>query len=126
MIDLSFPINLLIEDRRRALGLTRRELVTRAGYRNVAKGLRRLDELLAGKFHTARGLLDRLPTALDVPAETVNGAVAATDRQMRAAEDAAWRAAFEPYAVILTEHERPTSITLAAFTGADRQLRVDF
>jgi hypothetical protein len=123
---LASPIKLLIEDRRQLLGLTRQDVVRRAGYRNVSKGLRRLDELLAGEWRKARGLIDRLPAALEVPAETVNEAVSETDRQMRAAEDAAWRAAFKPHAIILTEHTRPTSITMAIFTGADRKLRVDF
>jgi hypothetical protein len=121
-----FPIKLLIEDRRRLLGLTRRDVVRRAGYRNVSKGLRRLDELLAGEWRKARGLIDRLPAALGMPAETVNEAVSETDRQMRAAEDAAWRAAFKPHAIILTEHTRPTQITFAAICGADRKLRIEF
>ena len=45
---LVYPIKLLIEDRRRLLGLTRQDVVRRAGYRNISKGCRRLDELLAG------------------------------------------------------------------------------
>jgi hypothetical protein len=126
LLMLASPIKLLIEDRRRLLGLTRRDVVRRAGYRNVSKGLRRLDELLSGEWRKARGLIDRLPAALDMPAETVNEAVSETDRQMRAAEDAAWRSAFNPHAIILTEHTRPTQITLAAICGADRKLRIDF
>ncbi len=120
------PIQLLIEDRIRVLGLRRQDVARRAGYTNLSKGCRRLDELLAGDLHTTRGLIDRLPAALDVPAETVNEAVAETKRQRWAAEDAAWRAAFKPHGIILTEHERPTSITMAAISGADRKLWVDF
>jgi hypothetical protein len=105
---LVYPIKLLIEDRRRLLGLTRQDVVRRAGYRNISKGCRRLDELLAGELRTARALIDRLPASLEVPAEVVTEAVAETARQMRAAEDAAWRAAFKPHAIILTEHTRPT------------------
>jgi hypothetical protein len=120
------PIKLLVEERCRVLGLTRRDIVHRAGYRNVSKGLRRLDELIAGEWRRARGLIDRLPVALNVAAEIVNEAVSETERQMRAAEDAAWRATFKPHAIILTEHTRPTQITLAAICGADRNLWVDF
>jgi hypothetical protein len=122
----SSPLANLIEARRLELGLRRQDVARRAGYTNLSKGCRRLDELLAGDLHTTRGLIDRLPAALDVPAETVNEAVAETKRQRRAAEDRAWRAAFKPHAIILTEHTRPTSITMAIFTGADRKLWVDF
>ena len=81
---------------------------------------------LPGELRTARGLVDRLPASLEVPAEVVTEAVAETARQMRAAEDAAWRAAFKPHAIILTEHTRPTQITMAAICGADRRLRIEF
>ena len=39
----------------------------RAGYKNIAEGLRRLDELLAGDLDKTRGLIRALPAALDVP-----------------------------------------------------------
>src|SRR6266699_6393187 len=119
------PIKTLIENRSRDLGLSRQDIVQRAGYRNIAKGCRRLDELLTGDVHVARGLIDRLPAALDVPAATVTEAIAETARQQREAEDAAYRAAFRPHAIILTEHRIPTQITFA-ITGVDQQLRVDF
>jgi hypothetical protein len=67
-----------------------------------------------------------LPAALDVPAATVTEAIAETTQQQREAEDAAWRAAFKPHAVVLTEHRIPTQITFAAITGADAHLIVNF
>jgi hypothetical protein len=120
------PIQRLIENRCLALGLSRLHLIRRAGYENTAKGLRRLDELLAGELRTTRGLIERLPAALDVPTEIVNAAISETDRQRRAEQERAYRTSFKPHAIILTEHIRPTHITFAAITGADRQLRVDF
>jgi len=119
-------IKTLVEKRSRELGLSRQDVVRRAGYVNLSKGYRRLDALLAGDLHTTRGLIDRLAVALDVPVEVVTEAVEATQREIWAQQDAAWRASFRPHAVILTEHERPTSITMAAFSSADRQLRVEF
>jgi hypothetical protein len=120
------PIQVLIEDRCLELGLTRHDIVRRAGYTNLSKGHRKLDELLLGDLWHSRGLISRLPAALGVSADVVNEAVAETERQMRAAEDVAYRAAFRPHAIILTEYTRPTSITMAAIGGADRKLRVDF
>ncbi len=107
-------ITALIDDRCRELGLSRHDVVRRAGYTNLSKGHRKLDELLTGDLHHSRGLIDRLPVALDVPAEVVHKAVEATKQQRWEAEDAAWRAGFVPHAIILTEHEKPTSITMAA------------
>jgi hypothetical protein len=81
---------------------------------------------LAGDLHTTRGLIERLPTALDLPIEAVTEAVAETKRQYWAKVDAEWRASFVPHAVILTEHRIPTSIIMAVITGADRHLWVNF
>jgi hypothetical protein len=120
------PIKTLIENRIHDLGLLRKDMVRRAGYVNLSKGHRRLDELLAGELHHSRGLIDRLPAALDVPAEAVHEAIAETARQQREAQDAAYRAAFRPHAIILTENHIPTQITFAAITGADRQLWINF
>jgi hypothetical protein len=57
------PIKTLIDNRSRDLGLSRQDIVQRAGYRNIAKGCRRrFDELLSGNVNAARGLIDRLPS----------------------------------------------------------------
>jgi hypothetical protein len=122
----ALPIQALIEDRCHTLGLSCHDVVRRARYVNLSKGHRRLDELLGGNLHHTQGLIERLPVALDLPVSTVTEAVEATERELWAREDAAWRAGFVPHAIILTEHERPTSITFAAFTAADRHLIVNF
>ena len=49
-----------------------------------------------------------------------------TGRQLRLADDNAYRAAFEPHAVILTERLIPQPIFVAAFIGPARLLRIDF
>src|SRR3989442_8738805 len=95
------PLKTLIENRSRDLGLSRQDIVQRAGYRNIAKGCRRLDELLTGDVQAARGLIDRLPAALDVPAEAVHEAIAETTRQKWAEKDSVWRSSFRPHAIIL-------------------------
>jgi hypothetical protein len=119
------PIRQLIEDRCRTLNISRRHLIRRAGYENTGKGLRRLDELLAGELRTTR-TYRTAPAALDVAPELVTLAISETDRQRRAEQERAYRAAFKPHAIILTENNRSSHITFAAITGADRQLRIDF
>ena len=44
------PIGALIINRLHVLDLPRGRLLCGAGYKNIAKGLRRLDELLAGQL----------------------------------------------------------------------------
>jgi hypothetical protein len=126
-------IGSLISDRSRVLGLRPRDLVRRVNYKNIAKGLRRLDELLAGDLDKARDLICALPAALDVPPEVVERAIDETRRQVaealeaeRHVQRAAWRAAFKPHAIILTEKGVPQPIFVAAIIGARRLLRVDF
>jgi hypothetical protein len=126
-------ITTLITSRRQELGLTRTQLVKRAGYKNVTKGIRRLEGLLAGDLKTSRSLIQGLPAALNLPADLINRAVEETRRQIEQAryraaqeEEAAWRASFKPHAIILTERNRPEPIFVAAFIGVERLLRVDF
>lgn len=123
----------LIARRCEELGLRPSHLVKRCGYKNVSRGLRRLQKLSAGDLKGASGLITGLPSALELSPVVVNHAVEESKRQLREAEkaakeaeEAAWRAAFKPHAIILTEQRRPEPIFLAAVIGVDRLLRVDF
>ena len=115
------------------LDLSRPDLMRRAGYKNIAKGLRRLDELLAGDLDKTRNLIRALPAALDVPPEVVEHTIEETRRRIaeaqeaaRQAREAAWRAAFRPHAIILTERTVPQPIFVAATIGVERLLGMDF
>ena len=79
-----------------------------------------------GKHHPAwsRPSLRRAPRACGWLSSS-NEAVEGTQRQIYEANEAAWRAAFRPHAVILTEKDRPEQIFIAAIIGVDRLLRVD-
>jgi hypothetical protein len=63
----ALAIETLVRDRCEELGLKPVELVRRCGYQNVAKGLRRLEQLRAGDFARTSGLLRTLLAALQVP-----------------------------------------------------------
>jgi hypothetical protein len=122
----TLAIEALVRRRCADLGLNQRELIRRCGYQNVSKGLRRLEQLRVGDFKKSAGLIDKLPAALDVPVEVIKQAVEDSQRYIREAEEAAWRAAFRPHAIILTERERPQPIFVAALIGVDVLLRLDF
>ena len=91
------------------------------------------DQLLAGDLDKTRDLIRALPAALDVPPKVVEHAIEETRRRIaesqeaaRHAREAAWRAAFRPHAIILTERTVPQPIFVAAFIGVERLLRIDF
>jgi hypothetical protein len=121
-----FPISSLISSRCKKLNLRPVELIRRCGYRNVAKGLRRLQCLSQGHFEGTQGLIRGLPVGLEVPAEVVQEAIAETKRVIFEAGEAAWRVSFRPHAVIMCERERPTQIFVAAILGVSNLRRVEF
>ncbi len=126
MSDQQLPIQTLVFSRCEELGLRRAELIRRCGYKNVSKGLRRLEQLCRGDFTGCAGLIGSLPSALNVPVDVVTGAFEDTQRQIHEAKEAAWRAAFVPHAVIMTERSFPQPLHIAAILGIEWLRRVDF
>jgi hypothetical protein len=122
---LTLPIVTLIESRRLEGGINRAELVHRMGYKNVSKGLRRLDQFYEGRLDQWRQLVQPLARALSVESDVVARAMAETEAEIREVNEAERRATFRPHAIILAEH-RANSMTMAAIAGADRRLRIDF
>jgi hypothetical protein len=61
----------LIRSRMAKLGLSRGEFAKRLGYKNVAKGIRRVDVLCDGDVEGTKQFLDVLPQALEASPETV-------------------------------------------------------
>jgi hypothetical protein len=125
MTRIDLPLSVLIRKRCQDLGLSRGELVLRCGYKNMSKGLRRLDQVYVGEFEKAGALLASLPDALDLPPETVKEAITATTRQIAAEADARWRASFKPAAYLLGTSNRPSQIWMFGVTGgAERWLKI--
>ena len=122
----NLPIGELISRRSDELGIGPSELVRRCGYKNIDKGLRRLEELCRGEFQRTRGLISSLPRALGVTVDVVQKAIDDTAKKLHEAEEAAWRASFKPHAIILTDRRIPQPIFVAAIIGASELLRIDF
>jgi hypothetical protein len=122
----------LIRSRMTELGLSRGEFAKRLGYKNVAKGIRRIDALCEGDIEGTKQYLDTLPQALETSAETVQLALDQTVRELELAEkqeaearDKIWRENFCPHAIILTERTVPSTIFVAAIIGVEKLLRID-
>jgi hypothetical protein len=128
----SLAIQILIDERCRQLGLSRSELVGRCGYKNITKGVRRLEELYAGDFQRTAHLFAGLAKALDLSPDVVERELNETNQQLEvrtaraAAEaEAAWRASFKPHGILLGTQERPSQIFIFAVSGgAERWLKI--
>jgi hypothetical protein len=114
------------------LGLSRGEFAKRLGYKNVAKGIRRIDALCEGDTEGTKHFLEVLPRILETSTETVKHALDQTVRELELAEkqeaearDKLWRENFCPHAIILTEHTVPSPIFVAAMIGVEKLLRID-
>jgi len=114
------------------LGLSRGKFAKRLGYKNIAKGIRRIDALCEGDIEGTKQVFDGLPQALETSAETVTLALDQAVREIELAEkreaearDKNWRENFCPHAIILTERTVPSPIFAAAIIGVEKLLRID-
>ncbi len=133
MID-HYPIHDLIENQQKRLGLRRNELARRCGFKNLDKGLRRIDAVCQGDLDSpgAKMVLDNLAVALEVDKNVVENAIAATtqiitdaNRLAEEQRDAAWRASFKPHAYLVGSTNRPSQITFYGITGGpERWLKI--
>jgi hypothetical protein len=129
-----YPIHELIENRQKQLGLGRNELGRRCGFKNLDKGLRRIDSICHGDLDSpgSKMVLDNLAVALEVDKNVVEEAIAATaeiiaeaKRLGDAKRDAAWRASFKPHAYLVGSQNRPSQITFYGMTGGpERWLKI--
>jgi hypothetical protein len=128
----NLAIAALVRSRMTELGLSRGEFAKRLGYKNLAKGIRRIDALCEGDLEGTKQFLDALPQALETSAETVKRALEQTVRDIELAQtqeaevrDKIWRENFHPHAIILTEKTVPSPIFVAAMIGVEKLLRID-
>ena len=129
-----YPIHDLIENQQKRLSLRRNELARRCGFKNVEKGLRRIDGVCHGDFDLpgAKMLLDNLAVALEVDKAVVEEAITATveiiaetNRLAEAEREAAWRKSFKPHAYLVGSTNWPSQITFYGMTGGpERWLKI--
>ena len=104
--------------------LKRSEVVRRLGYTNVAKGCRRLDQLLQNLEYNDT-LIKNLHVALDVPRHQVDEKLAETASELEeerrleeAREEERERRVFVPYLFCQTERRIPSPIFVCAILNA--------
>lgn len=110
-----------------ALSISKRDLVTRAGFANTAKGLRRLERIESFDFESSRHLIDKLPMAIDVAQADVNRAREQSINALRDEREENWRRGFRPFALVRTgKRGCPRQISLAAFCNAGQYVNTYF
>lgn len=119
-------ISSLINGRSQELRISRVELAARCGFKNIAKGIRRLEQVSAGDFSRAYILLSNLPDALSVEPCVLEAAILATRQASQKEKKQSYRDTFRPHAIIICERSRPEPIWVAGVIGIDRILKIDF
>lgn len=109
-VDGETAISFLINTRSHTLGISRSELATRCGFKNIVKGLRRLDQVCAGDFARIDNLLSNLPDALSLEPHVVQAAIVATRQASQREEEQRYRDAFRPHGIITCEKHVPEPI----------------
>lgn len=127
-----YPITQLFHERSKELKLSKHDAVQRAGYRNIGKGLRRLDSFLASGTDTGGNIISSLPAILELPPETVAQALHQTSLQLAREKAAAAarrntiaRESHKPFLFAATERNTPAQITICGLVGGDRLRYLD-
>jgi hypothetical protein len=128
----ALPIGTLIRARMSELDLSRGELAARLGYKNLARGIRRIDALCNGDLERTKQLFELLPQALETSTQSVKLALEESFREIKSAEEQQaeareklWRENFRPHVIIVTERTIPTPIFVAALLSVEKLLRID-
>jgi hypothetical protein len=87
-------------------------------YANIAKELRRLDALMNGDFDSTKGLIAKLPEALELPPEVIAEAIEQTRRQIHEREERAFRAALNPMRSSSLKHDPSSDMPTSGFIGS--------
>mgnify|MGYP000863233842 CR=1 FL=1 len=103
-------------------GIRKSELAKRLGYKNIAKGCRRIDDFLL-KLELNRNIIDNLHGALDVSETLLQENLQETRRELeveRLKQEEVERRNFIPFLFCHTVERIPRQITICGLIGADR------
>ena len=116
--DSELPLRKLLNAHRASLA----DVARRCGYTNVAKGIRRLEELADGNLRNFASMRIGLAPALGVGLDHLDAVAEDTRYLLWARDDRRYRAEFRPHVVWATTKSVPSPITIAAMINAHRQL----
>lgn len=111
----------LVEQRLQDLGLTQLEFAHALGIKQNAKAQDFFREMEEDRMKNMVHWRDKIASVLLVPQESVDEAIETSRDRFANRLDAEWRAGFTPHAVLVTEREIPSQISIVAITGADKK-----
>jgi hypothetical protein len=124
-----YPIGRLVFCRANTLGLTRRGLAERLGFRDLTKGHQALSKIML--TGTVPPSITNLADVLEADQSLIDEAISATARQQEAEQqrqligrEEVYRAKFAPHIQVQTERTVPSPIFLAAMMTVERLRRV--
>jgi len=103
----------LVHQRLEELKLSPRTVIERLGYRNINRGLCRL-EALCSHAHATAEFIERLATALALPLGALQRACAETRQALRDEREQAARERFRPFLSVETAGPRTMGLVIAA------------
>lgn len=119
-----YSIGKLIRSSIKEKGIKKVEVVKALGYRNIDKGLRRLNDCIQGQGKCSKAFLRKLAGALEINNQAMDEAIKKTEDECRLEREAMARRReiyarknFKPYIYVKTSEKRPNSIAIVAFTG---------
>lgn len=125
-----------VYSRMQVLGLSRSELARRCGFKNIAKTLRRIDNLMAGETRDASSiqLFEPLRNALEADENEFlavimenEARIDATTQEVQANTDKLWRQYFVPHGYMIGAYTYPSPLVSFILTGGpERWLKIRF
>lgn len=120
-------IQSLIQSRCSELNISYKDLITRTQYSDISVGLKRLQQLFDADFQAASGLIEQLPTVLEIDNTVLEQVIAETKAQLKADAEQEYRANFKPNFIIRTANRgRPKQIFVAAMLNASQYITREF
>ena len=118
----------LVEARLEALGMDRRGFYHALGIRHWNKGEAMMDRFSGEDMQHLVHLRRSIASVLGLDVSEIDAAAETSDQLFVARNEAAWRAAFRPHAILTTLRHCPKmgQITISLMAGALGKLRVDF
>ncbi|MFH1729806.1 MAG: hypothetical protein ABIA04_15445 [Pseudomonadota bacterium] len=115
----AYPITDLILQAMQDKQLSKKDLVQAMNYKNIAKGLRRLDRFLECKrFY--KGIIEKLPQILGLDESSFKAEIARTQALIAKEKEDKERQAFVPHIIVKHERTGPSLIFVVAITGVER------
>lgn len=120
-----YSIGILIKSTIQNKGIKKVDVVKGLGYRNITKGLRRLNDCIQGEGKCSKKFLREVAGVLGIKEQVLDEAIEKTEDECRLEREEAARRReiyarknFKPYIYIKTSETRPKSIGIVAFAGA--------